>query len=142
MFRKLKSLWNKHQYSKEYEKYEDTYKFIWGIKSANDPSYSEANLYTMNDIDITYNKESKMYSISIETVYEFTNGHDGEKTYIKHLFDNLTGWMINQGYSLNKQVDIYDVFTRGLNINSEFESLEELYATFKWLVKGFCGEQD
>ncbi|MDD4644066.1 MAG: hypothetical protein PHW90_03485 [Bacilli bacterium] len=139
MLRKIKSLWNKHQYSKEYEKYEDTYEFIWGIKSANDLSYSEANLYTMNDISITYDKESKMYSISIKTIYyEFTNGKDGEKSYIKHLFDRLTEWMIAQGYSINKEVDIYDVFTAGNNINTEYESIEDLYSNFKFLVEGFC----
>lgn len=140
MLRKIKSLWNKHQYVKRQDKYEDTYEFIWGIKSYDDLSYSEANFYTMNDIDIIYDKESKMYSLSIETIYEFKNGQEGEKLYIQYLFDKLTNWMNSNGYDISKKLDIYDVFTRGLNINSEFESIEELYATFKWLVKGFCGE--
>lgn len=142
MFRKLKSLWNKHQYSKEYEKYEDTYKFIWGVRSSSDISDREADLRTANNIDIIYNKESKMYSISIETWYEFENDHNREASYIQNLFDKLTEWMNINGYNTNRELDIYDVFTRGININSEFESLEELYTTFKWLVKGFCGEQD
>lgn len=139
MLRKIKSLWNKYQYSKEKDKYEDTYEFIWGVKSYDDLSYGEADLCTINDIDILYNKENKVYLLGIETIYQFTNEQEGEKIYIQHLFDKLTEWINNNGYDTNRELDIYDVFTRGLNINSEFESIEELYATFKWLVRGFCG---
>ena len=96
----------------------------------------------MNDIDIIYNTESKMYIFDIETVYEFTNGQEGERKYIKRLFDELTKWMKSEGYDTTQELNLYDVFTRGLNINSEFESLEQLYATFKFLVKGFCGEYE
>lgn len=142
MLYKLKSLFFKQQYSIAEDTYNDTHEFIWGIKSASDLSYGEPDLYTMNDIDIVYDKESKMYSLSIETIYQFTNNQEGEKFYIQHLFNKLTEWMDSKGYDTNRELDIYDVFTIGLNINSEFESLEELYATFKWLVKGFCGEQD
>ncbi len=138
MFRKLKSLWNKHQYSIEENTYINTHKFIWGIKSASDLSYGEPDLCTMNDIDIVYDKESKMYSLSIETIYQFTNNQEGEKFYIQHLFNKLTEWMDSKGYDTNRELDIYDVFTRGININTEFESIEELYATLKFLVKGFC----
>ena len=37
----------------------EDYKFIWGIKSADDLTGHSCNLYTMNDIDITYDKKIK-----------------------------------------------------------------------------------
>jgi hypothetical protein len=121
--------------------YDDTYEFIWGIKSNDDLTGSkEPNLYTLNDIDIILDNNTKTYLISIETIYEFDNGRDGEKQYIKYLFDELTDWMNNQGHDTTKELTLWDVFTTGNNISTEFESLEDLYATFKFMVKGFCGE--
>lgn len=134
MFKKLKQLFSKDQRNE----YEDTYEFIWGIKSIDDLTDCEANYDTINDIDILYDKESKTYSLGIETIYEF--GNEKEKKYITKLFNELTKWMSSKGYNITKELDFYDVFTDGLNINSEFESLEQLYTTFKFMVKGFCSE--
>jgi len=139
MLQKLKKLWYQNQINKSNQEYEDTYEFIWGIKSSDDRSNSsEASLYTLNNIDITYNKKDKTYSVSIETAYEFRNGMVGEKLYIKNLFNKLTEWMISKGYDTTIEANIYDIFANGNNINTDFESLEELYATFKCLVDGFC----
>jgi len=95
----------------------------------------------MNDIDITYNKKDKYYFMSIETIYQFKKGRDGEREYIKRLFDKLTEWMISKGYDTSQEVYIYDVFTEGNNINTHFDSLEELYTNFKFLVNGFVNSQ-
>ena len=134
MFQKLKSLYYKNQYQKQLQNISDTYEFIWGL--SNDTN--EADLFTMNNIDIVYNKKEKTYSIEIETGYLFTNGKTGEKTYIKNLFNKLTEWMIHKGYDINQEITLDEMFTQGKNINSEFETIEELYAVFKCLVFGFC----
>lgn len=34
-------------------------KFVWGVKSWDDLTGQDVCMYTMNDIDITYNKKSK-----------------------------------------------------------------------------------
>ncbi len=136
MFKKLKQLFSKDQKNE----YETTYEFIWGIESIDNLTDRAASCDTMNDIDILYDKESKTYSLGIETIYGFGNEREKEKKYITKLFNELTKWMSSKGYNITKELDIYDVFTAGLNINSEFESLEQLYATFKFMVKGFCNE--
>ncbi len=68
--------YNKHL-QKLYPDYkEDEYncgslKFIWGIKSWDDLTGKDSNIYTMNDIDITYNRKEKKYYLGIETAYLF-----------------------------------------------------------------------
>lgn len=125
------------QAEKEYQDFEDTYEFIWGIKSHDCLVAGEASLHTMNDIDITYNKRTKIYSLAIETIYEFRTGSDGARGYILSLFDEMTKWMQEQGHKTDIKPWIYDVFTEGKNVNTKFKSIEELYTTFKCLVKGF-----
>lgn len=51
----------------------DDYKFIWEITNQEDYDLSsrDANMYTMNDIDIVYDKKSKKYLLGIETAYSF-----------------------------------------------------------------------
>lgn len=126
------------QTEKEYQDFEDTWEFIWGIKSYDCLTAGEANLHTMNDIDITYDKKQKTYSLSIETGYDFKVGSDGERGYILSLFDEMTKWMLEQGHKIDTHPWISNIFTNGYNINTKFNSIEELYTTFKCLVKGFC----
>lgn len=124
MFDKLLSLCGKQ------DRIDDPYETIWEIKSS--------DLDIMSDIEIIYDKRNKTYLLSIETIYQFINGKAGEKTYIKNLFNKLTEWMVHKGYDTTQEVTLYEIFTQGKNINSEFETLEELYAVFKCLVLGFC----
>jgi hypothetical protein len=100
-------------------------------------SFFGKRTFTLNNIDIIYNKKEKTYSISVETIYQFRNGKNGERLYIKNLFNKLTEWMIHKGYDITKEVKLSDVFTEGQNINTEFETIEDLYANFKYLVNGF-----
>ena len=101
---------------------------------------NEANLYTMNDLDIIYNKKTNKYAIGIETIYSFSNGRKGEQEYIKDLLNKFTEWMQSKGYDTNTYIPIYSAFTYK-NINSEFDSIEELYAYFKMLVNGFVSQE-
>lgn len=116
---------------------EEDWEFIYGIKSWDDLTSSEANLYTMNDFDVTFNKKEKKYYMGIKTIYQFSNGKQGEKNYIKQIFIKFTKWMISQNYDVDRQSNIWEMFTEGKNINSGFDSIEELYATFECLVNGF-----
>lgn len=137
---RIKEKYLNWKYRNEYTDILNDYDFIWGVKSYDDLSESECNLYTMNDIDITYNKNEKKYFMSIETIYSFRDGKDGEKRYIKRLFDGFTKFMIDQGYDINQEIQIYDVFTDGNNINTEYDSIEELYANFKFLANAFVNQ--
>lgn len=131
----------------EYKRYEKNYideyetkniKFIWGIKSWDCLSQSEnANLHTMNDLDLIYVKDEDKFILSVETIYLFEDGYSSEKQYIKSLLDKFTDWMISQGYNIDQPMALYEIFTEGHNINTHFNSIEDAYNTFKIMVEGF-----
>ena len=115
-------------------------KFIWGLKSYDDLSSCDANLETMNDIDLIYLKDEKKYILGVETVYMF-NSKEAEKEYFKVLLDKFTEWMKEQGYdtnsTLNPYGDMYEIFNGSININTHFNTIEDAYRTFKLLVNGY-----
>lgn len=129
---------------KRYEKYyideyetKDT-KFIWGIKSWDCLSPAvDANLYTMNDLDLIYLKNEAKYTLGVETIYFFKDGYNGEKQYIKSLLGKFTDWMISQGYNIDQPMTLSEIFTDGYNINTHFSNIEDAYNTFKIMVEGF-----
>lgn len=113
-------------------------KFVWGLQSYDDLSKSNtANLYTMNDIDLIYLKDEKKYVLGIETAYLFDN-KSGEYKYVEHLLNKFTEFMEQNNYDTSKELDVYEVFTEGININTHFDSIEDAYTAFKMLVNGFC----
>ena len=61
------------KYAKEYiGEYEShTMKFIWGLKSCDDLCNCEANLHTMNDLDLIYLKNEDKYMLGVECIYVF-----------------------------------------------------------------------
>jgi hypothetical protein len=134
-----------HIQSKKYEKdYIDenettTLKHIWGIKSGDDLTKNNCCLYTMNDFDITYNKDTDDYSMSVETIYIFEK-EDADKQYIKEILKRFTEWMISNNYDTNKKLELYEVFTEGNNINTNFKTIEDCYTYFKLLVNGYCSQ--
>jgi len=115
---------------------EDTL-FIWGVMSYDDLSGSkEANMFTMNDLDLIYHKDINKYSLSIETIYMFEeNGHYG---YMQSLLDEFTKFMEENNYNTSREFDLYQVFTEGISINNKFNSIEEAYTAFKMMVNGYC----
>lgn len=131
------------KYNKEMnKKYEDCalenddIKFIWGIKSWDDLSGSKVNLYTMNDIDITYDKKKREYILSIETAYIFEN-HARECEYLKNCLDAFTKYMNDNGLKKNEP---YKLFMSDLCTSMVAKSIEELYVNFQIFVDGFCNQ--
>lgn len=54
-----------------YENWVGDLQFIWGVKSWDDLTGCDANMYTMNDIEIDYDHNKNKYFLSIETAYLF-----------------------------------------------------------------------
>lgn len=115
----------------------DGMKLIWGIKSDDDFTSTKCTLATMNDFDIIYLKKRKKYIISLETIYKFDD-EPFRRTYLIKILSAFTGWMQNNNYSVSKKLNFHHVFTNGVNINDEFDSIEEAYAAFAFLVHGYC----
>ena len=138
--------WQKEEkYAKEMdEKYgdhsleDDDMKFIWGIKSWDDLSGCGACIYTMNDIDIVYDKKRKEYMLGIETAYCFEN-HAAECDYLRRCLDAFTKYMDDNGLDKNKS---YILFMNSPCTSMVADSIEELYTNFKIFVDGFCCQEE
>ena len=116
----------------------DNYKLLFGIISTDDLSVSRsANLYTMNDIDLLYDKEANKYLLSIETIFYFKN-KSGYINYLKFLLDEMTKFMVDNGYDINYKISMCELFSDGIMGNCEGDSVEECYAKFRILVDGYC----
>lgn len=137
---KIKYIQAERYYSTFSEDYteNDELKHIWGVKSYFDLSMSKCNLMTMNDLDITYDKKKHKYLLGVETMAGFDSPADC-KNYMNWLLEEFTKWMRDNNYNTDVVLDMYEVFSEGLNVNTEFDDIETLYATFKLLVKGFEG---
>jgi hypothetical protein len=120
------------------DEYDSGYlKHIWGVKSWDDLTGKDACLYTMNDIDIIYCRESKLYMLGVETAYMFNdeNRKHAECKYLKQLLKAFTKFMNDNNYS--KDFDKC-LFISNSSLSISAESIEELYMNFKIFVEGYC----
>ena len=137
---KLKHSIETKRLTKKYPDYKDdeyncgSLKFIWGVKSWDDLTGKDANMYTMNDIYITYDRETKLYSLGIETIYMFKDAN-AKCEYLRNLLNAFTAFMDSNNLSKDFQIGLF--FSQPI-IRIEADSLEELYANFKMYVEGYC----
>ena len=115
----------------------DDYKFIWGVLSWDDLSGADANMYTMNDIDLTYDKERRVYMLGVETAYLFKT-HAAECKYLQDCLNAFTKYMDDNGLNKNEP---YMLFMSNPCTSMEAETIEELYTNFKIFVDGFCNQR-
>ena len=114
----------------------DDWKFIWGITSWDDLSGHEANMYTMNDIDIIYDKHKKEYILGVETAYIFKT-YSSACSYLRMCLDAFSKYMNDNGLDKNKR---YDLFMGNPCTSMVANSIEDLYTNFKIFVDGFCSQ--
>lgn len=119
--------------------YEDEFnigslQFIWGIKSHDDLSLSDANIWTMNDLEIDYDKELNKYILSIETIYTFNEGKRGEAKYLKKLLHTFTQYMLDNNYKTDEELN-FQLIQSGDFWSAN--SIPELYIKFKIFVNGY-----
>ena len=105
-----------------------------GIKSWDNLTSKDANLYSMNDLDIVYDREKKEYMLGIETIYAFNDKED-EIKYLEGLLDKFTEYVRENKYITNQ-----DKMCLTYIESSEpwrAETISELYIRFKIFVNGF-----
>ena len=110
-----------------------TLKFIWGVKSFDDLSSADACIYTMNDIDICYDRETKKYMLGVETAYMFDDKLT-EVKYLDHLLSCFTEYMTDNGLSTEEP---HFLWMSNPCTSMEAETIEELYTNFKIFVEGY-----
>ena len=126
------------QLMKKYDDYvDDEYnlgelKFIWGVTSWDNIIGGSANFYTMNDIDVYYNRDTEKYMLSIETAYHFRDKAT-EVLYLEDLLKEFTEFMQQNDYNTNEEY-LFDF--NQLQI-TEANSIPELYTNFRVFVEGY-----
>ena len=110
-------------------------KYIWGVKSHDDLTLNDANFYTLNDLDIYFNRDNKLYMLGLETIYSFDNNED-RINYLNRLLAAFRKYMAtNDLFDSN-----YDpFFLYRYNDGNIFagNSITELYYKFKLFVTGY-----
>lgn len=114
----------------------DDWKFIWGIKSWDDLSGRDANMYTMNDIDITYDKQKKEYMLGVETAYIFET-YASACDYFRSCLNAFSKYMDDAGLKKNKPCNLSMSDPCTIMVA---DSIEDLYTNFKIFVDGFCNQ--
>ena len=124
------------RFQKEYP--EDEYncgelEFIWGVTSWDNLLRTPANFYTMNDIDICYNRYTEMYHLDIELAYRFPDD-DAKVAYFEYLLNEFTKFMKQNNYITNYVGELEWTIP---HIKMEAESIEGLYTNFRLFVEGY-----
>ena len=114
----------------------DDIKFIWGVKSWDDLSGKDVSMWTMNDIDITYDKKEKKYMLGIETAYMFKT-HAAKCEYFRDCLKAFTKYMDDNGLNKNEP---FRLFMSNPCTSMVADTIEELYTNFKIFVDGFCNQ--
>lgn len=112
-------------------------KLIFGIKSWDCLNSCDVNLYTMNDLDIIYDKNSKKYLVSIESCYQWDN-KDDTIIYLQSLLLEFTQYMNDNQLNTNYQISFYNIFNGSIGLDCTSDSIEECYSKFKFMVDGYC----
>jgi len=112
-----------------YENWNNDIEFIWGVKSWDDTTRQPVCMYTMNDLDLLYNHITKLYSLDIETIYQFDNLED-EVIYLEGLLNKFTEFMNKSNFRTD-----YITYSK-YEIVRIAETIEELYTNFKMFVNG------
>ena len=123
----------KKEFVEEMNEYNNRFEFVWGIKGADGISGEEASFYTLNDIDINYDRESKNYLLGVETAYAFEDKKE-ECKYLNRLLEHFTEFMEGKGYDKNH---LFDLWMGEPASKTIAKSIPELYTSFRIFVTGF-----
>lgn len=90
------------------------------------------------DFSLEYDSKDETYQLSFETMLGFSE-ENGCVNWIKCCFDIFTEYMIEHKLDTSVVLNMYDVFTEGINVRTHFKSIEDAYAFMKFCVEGFAG---
>ena len=120
------------------------YKILLGIPAMDseliiDKKIEDEESFPWTDFEVGYKPEEDYYYLEFETFLGFNKEHTC-RDWIIHCCSEFTKYMESHGYDTSKELDLYNVFTKGVDVNTHFESLEDAYAFMKMVVFGFHGK--
>ncbi len=117
------------------------YKILVGIPAASreliiDKEF-EDDVDPWCDFEVVYYEGR--YHMEFETLLGFETP-DGCRNWILECYNVFTDYMNSHGLDRTRELDMWSVFTNGVDVNTQFKELEDLYAFMKLLVLGFHGD--
>lgn len=79
------------------------------------------------------------YWFTVETFIGFED-KNGCVDYMHRILKEVEEWMLKHNFNTSKELNIYEVFTEGLNAESKMKTIEDCYALIKFLIRGFAGQ--
>lgn len=122
------------------ETVEDLYNYLAQTETSAEPKtvFSVPSQWGSSDFELTYHPDTGTYTMSMETIYQMDE--DNAYKYLNGISKKFTEWMNSNNYYAGKRLNLWEVFTNGLNFNSHFTSVEDAYAAFEMLVCGSCAQ--
>jgi hypothetical protein len=84
-------------------------------------------------------KHDNGYKFEVETLIGF-NEKNGCIDYMNRILLEVEKWMKMHEFDINKELNVYEVFTKGVNANTTMRTIEDCYALLKFLIRGFKGQ--
>ena len=112
----------------------DKWIFIWGVKAEDDLHFGDSNLFTLNDIEIFFNKNEKKYYLGVETVYLFNNTID-QCFYFENLLKKFEEYMIKNSKSLTSNYKYIEEIEKNKYPQFIANDISELFEIFKIYVQ-------
>lgn len=96
------------------------------------------------DIEVT---EQADFAIMCDSSWGLYTIHMGDTIikenpyeFVKRVHNALTEWFNDRGYKPQNYMSYNNLFESGYNINSRFETIEDLYECFSFVAKGFINQ--
>lgn len=89
------------------------------------------------DFELTYHPAENHYTMSMETIYQMDADDAGE--YVHNIWKCFTDWMIDNGHSIEKPVEL-SIFETGICLRGPYQTIEDAYAHFTVLAAGVGGQ--
>ena len=110
-------------------------KFIWGITSKDNLHGNVAHFYTLNDLDICYNRDTRKYLLGIETLYQFTST-EHKINYLNDLLEAFRAYLMQKDL-FDCSYDPFSLYKYNDGNLFTAESLTELYYKIKIFDIGY-----
>lgn len=90
------------------------------------------------DFAFVFDTDAKNYFFEFETFLGFHND-SGAMKWVKFCTENLREYLDKNGYDTTMELDLYQVFTEGVNAKTTFATAAEAFAFMKFATYGFSG---
>lgn len=133
---------------KKYPDYEDDeynngcVKFLFGVRSdfENPLDDKPASFETINDIQLTYDRDTKLYSLELFISQYQDTDRDKQVELLNNCLKQLKNWMLENGYTTTTSIYLWleeVIFGANYGGNMKYKRIQDLYEDFMIYVYGF-----